>query len=156
MAGRETPLQIFSPWVHIFSFSVWLSANLFVLGMLWPASRGLPPGPRLAVMRRAAGGLNAVVAAAAPLAVLSGVGGLLLPGTAAQFAPGSGAFLVLAAKVILTAIMAVNHGLQAFRYDLSPERPLDTRDPWMRLLVVNVGLGIIVLLLGLSLRRVAM
>ena len=136
-------MQIFVPWVHIFSFSVWLSANLFVLGMLWPASRGLPPGPRLAVMRRAAGGLNAVVAAAAPLAVLSGVGGLFLQGTAAQFAPGSGAFLVLAAKAVLTAVMAVNHGLQAFRYDLSPEHSLDGRNPWMRLLVVNVGLGII-------------
>ena len=148
-------MQLIVPWVHIFSFSVWLSANLFVLGMLWPASRPMPPDERMNWMRRAAGGLNALVAAAAPLAVLSGLGGPFLQGTALQLAPGSGAFLVLAAKTILTAIMAVNHGLQAFRYDLSPERPLDGRNPWMRLLVVNVGLGILVLLLGLSLRRVA-
>ena len=149
-------MQIFVPWVHIVSFSVWLGANLFVLGVLLPAGRSLPPGERLKVLRRAAGGLNAVVAAAAPLAVLSGLGGFFLQGTAAQLSPGSGAFLVLAAKTGLTAVMAVTHGLQAFRYDLSPERPLDGRNPWMRLLVVNVALGIIVLLLGLSLRRVAM
>ncbi len=149
-------MDIFVPWVHILSFSVWLSATLFVLGMVWPASRSLPAGKRLEVMRRAARGLNAVAGAAAPLAVLSGVGGLLLSENAAQLAPGSGAFLVLAAKSLLTAAMMLNHGLQAFRYDLSPERPLDGRNPWMRLLVVNAVLGITVLLLGLALRRVAM
>ena len=148
-------MQIVIPWVHIFSFSVWLGANLFVLGMLWPASRGLPPGPRLELMRRAAGGLNVVVASAAPVAVVSGLAGVFLQGTAAQLAPGSGAFLVLATKAVLTAVMALNHGLQAFRYEVSLEHPLDGRNPWLRLLVANVVLGVIVLLLGLGLRRVA-
>ncbi len=155
MDGKAIPLQIFIPWVHIFSFSIWLGANLFVLGVLWPASRGLLPGPRLDFMRRAARGLNAVVAAAAPVAVLSGLAGVFPQGTAAQLAPGSGAFLILAAKTTLTAVMALNHGLQAFRYHASLENPLDGRNPWMRLLVANAALGIIVLLLGLGLRRVA-
>ena len=147
-------MQTVIPWVHVLSFSIWLGANLFVLGLWWPSSRGLPPATRLEVMRRAAGGLNAVVAAAAPVAVVSGLAGAFLHGTA-QLTPGSGAFLVLAAKAILTAVMALNHGLQAFRYEVSPDHPLDGRNPWMRLLVVNVALGIVVLLLGLSLRRVA-
>lgn len=147
-------MQIVVPWVHILSFSVWLSANLFFLFLLLPATRSLPAGERLDVMRRAAGGLNAVVAAAAPVAVLSGLGGFFLQGTA-QLAPGSGAFFLLAAKILLTAVMALNHGLQAFRYDISLEHPLEGRNPWMRLLIANVILGIIVLLLGLGLRRVA-
>ena len=147
-------MQTFIPWVHVFAFSIWLGANLFVLGLWWPASRGLPPGPRLEVLRRAAGGLNALVAAAAPVAVVSGLAGAFLHGTA-QLAPGSGAFLVVAAKAVLTAVMALNHGLQAFRYEASLEHPLDGRNPWMRLLVVNVALGVVVLLLGLSLRRLA-
>ena len=149
-------MQIFVPWVHILSFSIWLSANLFVLGMVWPASRSLPAGERLDVMRRAARGLNLVVAAAAPLAVLSGLGGLFLPGASAQVTPGSGVFLLLVAKAILTSVMAVNHGLQAFRYHDFPEHPGDSRHPWTRLLTANLILGIIVLLLGLGMRRVAM
>ena len=94
--GKEIPLQTFIPWVHVFAFSIWLGANLFVLGLWWPASRGLPPAPRLEVLRRAAGGLNALVAAAAPLAVV----GLpsLLHGT--PNSPGSGAILVVAAKPV--------------------------------------------------------
>lgn len=148
-------MQNLIPWVHIFSFSVWLGANLFVLGMLWPASRGLPPGPRLDFMRRAARGSNAVVAAAAPLAVLSGLAGIFSPGTTAHPVPGLGAFLILAAKTILTAVMALNHGLQAFRYGASLENPIDGRNPWLRLLVANAALGVIVLLLGLGLRRAA-
>ncbi len=147
-------MQILLPWVHIFSFSVWLSANLFVLFMLWPAIRPLAPGERLKVMRLAAGGLNAVVAVAAPLTVLSGLGGFFLPGNAAQLAPGTGAFLVLALKTILTAVMALNHGLQAFRHHSSPEHPPEDRNPWMRLLMINVILGFIILFLGLWLRRV--
>ncbi len=145
------PLQTLLPWVHILSFSVWVGANLFVLGMLWPATRALMPDERAGFMRRAAGCLNAVVATAAPLAVLSGFGGFWLQGTA----PGSGAFFVLAAKTLLTAVMALNHGLQAFRYHACPEDPLDGRNPWMRLLVTNAVLGVAVLLLGLALRRVA-
>lgn len=148
-------MQTFIPWVHVFAFSIWLGANLFVLGLWWPAGRGLPPGPRLEVLRRAAGGLNALVAAAAPVALVSGLAGAFIHGTA-QFAPGSGAFLVVAAKAVLTAVMGLNHGLQAFRYEVSLEHPLDGRNPWMRLLVVNVALGVVVLLLGLSLRRLAL
>lgn len=148
-------MQTFVLWVHILAFSVWLSANLFVLGMVWPASHSLPAGEGLEVMRRAARRLNAVVAAAAPLAVLSGLGGIFLPGTSAQVTPGSGAFLFLVVKAILTAVMAVNHGLQAFRYHDFPEHPGDSRHPWTRLLTANVILGIIVLLLGLGMRRVA-
>lgn len=155
-AGKEMPLQTLVPWVHILSFSVWVSANLFLLGLLWPASRGLPSGERAAFMRRAAGRLNAVAAAAAPLAVLSGLAGFWLPGTAAHLAPASGAFFVLAAKTLLTAVMALNHGLQAFRYHACLEDPLDGRNPWMRLLAANAVLGIVVLLLGLALRRVAL
>ena len=144
-------MQTLVPWVHILSFSVWVSANLFVLGMLYPATRGLPSEERVGFMRRAAAGVNAVVAAAAPLAVLSGVGGLWLQGTA----PGSGAVFVLAAKTLLTAVMALNHGLQAFRYHGCLEHPLDGRNPWLRLLAINSVLGVVVLLLGLALRRVA-
>ena len=151
-AGKEIPLQTLLPWVHILSFSVWVGANLFVLGMLCPASRGLPSDERPGFMRRAASCLNAVVAAAAPLAVLSGSGAFWLQGTA----PGSGAFFVLAAKTLLTALMALNHGLQAFRYHACLEDPLDGRNPWMRLLVTNAVLGVVVLLLGLALRRVAL
>ena len=149
-------MQIFAPWVHTLSFSVWLSANLFVLGMVWPASLSLPAGERIEVMRRVARGLNAVVAAAAPLAVLSGFGAVFLQGSAVQPAPGSGVFLALATKTLLTAVMALNHGLQAFRYEVSLEDPLGGRNPWMRLLGANTVLGIIVLLLGLGMRRVAM
>ena len=149
-------MPIFVPWVHILSFSVWLSANLFVLGMVWPASRSLPAGEGLEVMRLASRRLNAVVAAAAPLAVLSGLGGIFLPEASAHVTPGSGAFLLLVVKAILTAVMAVNHGLQAFRYHDFVEHPGDSRHPWTRLLTANVTLGIIVLLLGLGLRRVAM
>ena len=148
-------MQIFVPWAHVLSFSVWLGANLFVLAMLWPASRTLPPGERPTLMRRAARGLNAVAAAAAPLTVLSGLGGAWLPGTAAPLAWDSGAFIVLATKTLLTVVMALNHGLQAFRYHACIEHPLDGRNPWMRLLAANVILGITVLLLGLGLRRVA-
>ncbi len=145
-------MQTLVPWVHILSFSVWVSANLFVLGMLWPAARALAPDERAGFMRRAASCLNAVVAAAAPLAVLSGFGGFWLQGTA----PGSGAFFVMAAKMLLTAVIALNHGLQAFRYHVCLERPLDGRNPWMRLLLVNAALGVVVLLLGLALRRAAL
>ena len=147
-------MQTLAPWVHILSFSVWLSANLFVLGMVWPASRRLPPGEGLEVMRGAARRLNAVAAAAAPLAALSGFGAFFLQGSAA-LTPGSGIFLALAAKTLLTAVMALNHGLQAFRYEVSLEDPLGGRNPWMRLLAANTVLGIVVLLLGLALRRAA-
>ncbi len=153
---KGTLLQIFMPWLHIFSFSIWLGANLFVLSMLWPASRSLPAAERVKAMRRNARGLNAVAATAAPLAVLSGLGGFLPGGTAAQLAAGSGYLFVLTAKGVLTAVMALNHGLQAFRYHGSVEDPLDARNPWMRLLAANAVLGIVVLLLGLALRRVAM
>ena len=144
------------PWLHILSFSVWLGANLFVLAMLWPASRSLPEAERVKAMRRNARGLNAVAATAAPLAVLSGLGGFLPGGTATDFASGSGYLFILAAKGVLTAAMALNHGLQAFRCHRSVDDPLDARNPWMRLLAANAVLGIIVLLLGLGLRRVAM
>lgn len=149
-------MQTFVPWVHILSFSVWLSANVFVLGMLWPASRSLPAAERVKAMRRNARGLNAVVATAAPLAVLSGLGGFLPGSAVAQIDAGSGYIFILTAKGVLTAVMALNHGLQAFRYHGSVEDPLDARNPWMRLLAANVVLGIIVLLLGLGMRRVAM
>lgn len=144
------------PWLHILSFSIWLGANLFVLGMLWPASRSLPAAERVTVMRRSARCLNAVVATAAPLAVLSGLDGFLPGGTAAELASGPGYLFVLTAKGVLTAVMALNHGLQAFRYHGAVEDPLDARNPWMRLLAANAVLGIVVLLLGLALRRVAM
>ena len=144
------------PWLHILSFSVWLGANLFVLALLWPASRSLPEAERVKTMRRNARGLNAVAATAAPLAVLSGLGGFLPGGTAAQLAAGSGYLLVLTAKGALTAAMALNHGLQAFRYHGSVDDPLDARNPWMRLLAANTVLGVVVLLLGLALRRAGM
>ena len=149
-------MQTLAPWLHILSFSVWLCANVFFLGMLLPASRALPRGERSGILRRAGGALNAVTAVAAPMAVASGLGAVFLPGAAAQAAPGSGAFLILVVKTILTAVMAVNHGLQAFRYGEFLGDPLDARNPWMRLLAANAVLGIVVLLLGLVLRRVAM
>ena len=158
-SGRETGarVQVFVPWVHILSFSVWLGANVFVLGILLPASRRLPAGARRDVLRRAGRGLNRVAAAAAPLAILSGVGGLLLPGVPSPLAAGSGSLLALGAKSVLTAVMALNHALQAFRYDPAPEGPPDgaARNPWLRLLAANVALGTVVFLLGLYLDRTA-
>lgn len=148
-------LHILVPWVHILSFSLWVSANLFVLGMIYPASRGLPSEQRAETMRDVARFLNAVVATSAPLAVLSGIAGFWLQGTATQFAAGSGTIFVLATKLILTTIMLLNHGLQAFRYHSCLEQPLDGRNMWMRLLVANMVLGVVILLLGLSLRRLA-
>ena len=145
------------PWVHILSFSVWLGANVFVLGILLPASRGLPAEARRDVLRRAGRGLNRVAAAAAPLAILSGVGGLLLPGAPPPLAAGSGSLLALGAKSVLTAVMALHHALQAFRYDPAPEGSPDgpARNPWLRLLAANVALGTVVFLLGLYLDRTA-
>lgn len=159
-SGRETGarVQVFVPWVHILSFSVWLGANVFVLGVLLPASRRLPAGARRDVLRRAGRGLNRVAAAAAPLAILSGVGGLLLPGAPSPLAAAdSGSLLALGAKSVLTAVMALNHALQAFRYDPAPEGPPDdaARNPWLRLLAANVALGTVVFLLGLYLNRTA-
>lgn len=149
-------MQVLVPWLHMVSFSVWLGANVLFLGMLLPASRTLPPAEQASTMRRAGRALNAVVVAAAPVAVLSGLGGIFLPGASAHVTPGSGAFLLLVVKAILTAAMAVNHGLQAFRYHDFLEYPGDSRHPWTCLLTANVILGIIVLLLGLGMRRVAM
>ncbi len=143
------------PWLHVFSFSVWLGANLLVLGVLRLTVRELPSEERAGFARRLAGRLNAVVAVAAPLTVLSGLGGFLSGGTVAPPGAGSGWLFVLTAKGALTAVMVLNHGLQAYRYDVSPGEPLDGRNPWMRLLTANGILGIIVLLLGLALRRAA-
>ena len=148
-------MQVFVPWVHILSFRVWLGANVFVLGVLLPASRRLPVEARRDVVRRAGRALNRVAAAAAPVAILSGVGGLLLPGAPSPLAAGSGSLIALGAKSVLAAVMALNHGLQAFRYDPAPEGPLDgaSGNPWLRLLAANVALGTVVFLLGLYLDR---
>ena len=66
-------MQTLAPWLHILSFSVWLCANVFFLGMLLPASRALPREERSGILRRAGGALNAVAAVAAPVAVASGL-----------------------------------------------------------------------------------
>jgi len=139
-------LQVLVPWLHMMSFSVWLGVNVLFLGILLPASRSLPAAERARTLRRAGRALNAVVAVAAPVTVVSGIGGVWLTGYAA---PTSGAFLAFATKTLLTAVMIVNHGLQAFRYRPPAEGPLDGRDPWTRLLVANVVLGVLVLLLSL-------
>lgn len=128
------------------SFSVWLGANVLFLGMLLPASRLLPAIERTSTLIRAGRALNVVVAVVAPVTLLSGAGGLWLTGYGA---PVSSAFITLVTKSLLTAAMIVNHALQAFRYRPSSEHPLDGRDPWTRLLVANVILGIIALFLGL-------
>ena len=143
------------PWVHLLSFSLWVGANLFVLGMVFPASRGLPSEQRAETMRDVARFLNAIVAMSAPVAILSGVAAFWLQGTAAQFVGGFGTIFVLATKLILTTIMLLSHGLQAFRYHGCLGKPLAGRNMWIRLLVTNSVLGGIILLLGLSLRRLA-
>ncbi len=139
-------MQILVPWLHMMSFSAWLGVNVLFLSILWPSSRSLPAVERARTLCRAGRALNAAVTVAAPLTVLSGLGGLWLTGypTAA-----SGGSLTLVMKTLLAAAMIVNHILQAFRYRPSLDHPPDGRDPWTRLLVVNVILGVLILLLGL-------
>ena len=149
-------MQIAVPWVHILSFSVWLGANLFVLGIVWPALRSLPAAEFSKLLRPLAGSLNAVVAVAAPVTVLSGLGGVFPGGGIADTGGGAGAFIIVLAKTVLTGVMVLNHGLQAFRYAPSLDAPVDGRNPWWRLLAANVFLGVVILLLGLAGRRLAL
>lgn len=147
-------MQIYLTWIHILFFATWLGTNLFCLVIFLPATASLPLGARSQARRRASQGVNIVAAVSAPLVVLSGSAWLFLPEPAAA---ARGYSLLLAGKAVLTLAMILNHLLQAFKYMPGPARgrhagpaPAEAAwRNWVRLLTLNVILGLTVFFLGL-------
>lgn len=152
------PMEHYIVWIHIVFFSTWLGANTFCLAIFLPASRSLPPDALWQARSRTSRGLNTITAVSAPLVLVSGMTSFLLPGIASSTGLEWGSSSIIGSKLVLTAIMTINHWRQAFRYAPIPNhlavqpRSVEPRDvawqSWVRLLAINVVLGFIAFCLG--------
>ena len=154
--------------IHLIALALWLGGMVFFLVVLGPAVHELEP--RIAIMTLNQGRLRleAVSWIAIGLLLLTGVLNLLARVPLAGAELGVSYLILFGIKLLIFAVMVVDHCLQVFRYapkiagetaqrppatSFWPEPLLSYWRGWFLLLKINAALGPIAVLLGLALTQ---
>jgi uncharacterized membrane protein len=159
---------VFTLWLHLLAVTAWVGSILFFLFVFGPAVHTLPTASAIQVLDKGRRLFQSVSWIAIHLALLTGILGLFLRGTAPTVLFVTAYQWMFALKLLLFFAMVLHHSLQSRKYGpqlatLIVQSALDAQEwpepllshwkKWFLLLKINAFLGLVVLLLGITLSR---
>jgi uncharacterized membrane protein len=154
--------------LHLVALALWLGGMVFFLVVLGPAAHELRPGIGVRTLNQGRIALEALSWIAIGLLAITGMINLILGREGAGASQGEFYTITLSVKLFFFFAMVVHHCLQVFKYApkiaaLTAQTPAETMvwpeplrahwQKWFMLLKLNAGLGPIVVLLGVALRK---